>query len=410
MESINFITSNSSGFHKLELSKSLLHFVEYDFTYFWEQTIDFGSTCKKTGRFEVEQLSILRNLIVKCHPYYEAKINTEFSEIALDCIIEYICRTRNIGLESLWVECISPANAYQKAIFQRVSRYKTKKAMNEWVSIIRAQQYAKAKLDFIFEGKICSVAELCSRSKYFDLAYSVCATETGYPMDSLPSVERFELTQIPGAVFMINKASRDIYKRLENKLENAPQLSNNSINDNLRDSYAFDAFEYMKDLKRPSDLEMYSAIENFRFMPEIVYKPNCFKAIIDFEFSKMLENGIILRKCENCGKYYNYDSEYKGNYCDRVNSSGKTCRDLFENNENSTDKKDLLINSSIEEKSNLIYQNLKNQVGKSLPESEFNDWSEYLKRLKSNVKTNNATSEELESFLNYTEKMYGEIK
>lgn len=406
MESIDFITSNSNGFHKLELSKSLLHFIEYDFTYFWEQTIDFANTCRKTGKFDIQQLSVLRNLIVRCHPYYEAKINTEFAEIALDCIIEYVCRTRNIGLETLWAEYISPANAYEKAIFKRVSLYKTKKASNEWVSIIRMQQYAKAKLDFIFEGKLCSMAELLSREKYFDLAYSVCATETGYPMDSLPCVERFNLATMPSAVFMINKASKDIYKRLASRLEGAPQQSKATINDNLRDSYALDVFEYMKDITRPSDIEMYSAIENFRFMPDVVYMPNCFKAIIDFEFSKMLEKGIILCKCENCGKYYTYDTEYKGSYCDRVNSSGKTCRDIFD----VPDQPEPLIPDNIEEKSNIIYENLKNQIGKAMPESEFNDWSEYLTRLKANVKNNNATSEELESFLSYTEKMYGEIK
>lgn len=406
MESISFIVSNSNGFHQLELSKSLLHFIEYDFTYFWEQAIEFGNTCRKTGKFDAQQLSILRNLIIKCHPYYEAKINTEFSEIALDCIIEYICRTQNIGLESLWTKYISPANAYQKAIFKRISQYKTKKAINEWVSIIRLQQYAKTKLDFIYEGNLCSVAEYSSRAKYFDLAYSVCSTETGYPMESLPCVKRFDLTSMPGAVFMINKASRDIYKKFSERLESAPEPSNNAINDNLRDSYALDAFEYMKDIKRPAGAEMYSAIENFRFMPEVVYMPNCFKAIIDFEFSKMLENGIILRKCDNCGKYYMYDSEYKGDYCNRVNSSGKTCRELFEGN----DTEDIDIPDTIEEKSNIIYERLKQQVGKALPESEFNDWSEYLKRLKSNIKNHNATTEELESFLNYTEKMYGEIK
>ena len=268
------------------------------------------------------------------------------------------------------------------------------------------QQYAKSKLDFIFEGKICSVAELSSRSKYFDLAYSVCATETGYPMDSLPCVESFDLADMPGAVFMINKASRDIYKRLASRLETAPEPKKCLINDNLRDSYALDAYEYMKDLTRPSDLEMYTAIENFRFKPNVVYKPNCFKAIIDFEFSKMLENGIILRKCENCGKYYTHDPEYKGNYCDRVNSSGKTCRDVFD----APAEEDILVSYDIEQKSNEIYQNLKDQVGKALPESEFNEWSEYLTRLKSNVQNKNATQDELESFLNYTEKMYGELK
>ncbi len=102
MDSISFITLNSNSFHKLELSRTLLKFIEYDFTYFWEQAIDFGKFSKEAGRFDVERTAVLKNFIAQCHPYYDAKINTEFSDIVIDCIIEYICRTENIGLEALW--------------------------------------------------------------------------------------------------------------------------------------------------------------------------------------------------------------------------------------------------------------------------------------------------------------------
>ena len=112
-----------------------------------------------------------------------------------------------------------------------------------------------------------------------------------------------------------------------NKFDTAPEPPKYRINDNLRDLYSLDAFDYIKDITRPPDPEMLSAIENFRYLPDVVYLPNSFKAIIDLEFEKMLENGIMLQKCEKCGRFFNSDINYRGKLCDRVKSTGKSCRE-----------------------------------------------------------------------------------
>ena len=47
MNSIWFVIKGNNNFHKLELSKTLLHFTEFDFTYFWEQCIEAGKNARK---------------------------------------------------------------------------------------------------------------------------------------------------------------------------------------------------------------------------------------------------------------------------------------------------------------------------------------------------------------------------
>ncbi len=407
MNKIFFITRTGNDLFSLELAKTLLQFIEYDFTYFWEQVVDYGKTARKTGKFDKEQSKFLKSIILECHPFYEAKINTRFNNIALDCILEYYCRTNNIGLEALWTQYISPKNSYETAVFSRISEYKSGKAVNEWVNIIRLQQYARKKLSYIFDGEICSVAECMARNKYFDLGYSVSASEIGYPQDELPMVECYPLGQMPNAVFILKKVAKDIFNKLNSNFNNLPQFTKKGINDDTRDSYSLDAYEYMKDLSRPTEMEFFTAIENFRYLPDVVYLPNTFKAIIDLEFLKMFENSILLQKCASCGRYFIQDPIYTGKFCNRVTKSGLTCRE-----EQKEYEAEEVEESSFDiyQKTSFIYENLKKQVGVSLPESEFNDWSEYLERLKKNVTSQNATLDELESFLNYTEKMYGELK
>ena len=406
MNEISFVTKYSNCFYKIELSKTLLHFIEFDFSYFWEQSIALGKQAKKNNEYSYEQSYILRNLLSKCHPYFEALINFDYDYIVADCIIEHICRTEGIGLEALWSRCISPKNSYERVIFSRISEYKTTRAINEWVNLMRIQEYAKVKTAFIFEGELCSLPEAKARCRYFDLAYSVAAKETGYPSDELPCVERYSMAQMPNSVFMIKKASNDIYKRLKGTLENAPDPTKLRTNDILRDSFALDAFDYMKDITRPPQFEMYAAIENFKNFPDVVYLPNSFKSIIDLEFEKMLENGIMFQKCDSCKRYFNRDLNYSGTLCNRVKSSGKSCREEAKSN----DGVKSIINEDSSKKSEMLYNNLYNKIGKEIPKTEFNEWSEYLTRLKKNVENKNSSIEDLESFLKYTEKMYGELK
>lgn len=423
MRSAWFVISDNNNLHKIELSKTLLHFIEFDFTYFWEQCIEAGKNARKTGRLPQSQLSIAKNAIVKCHPYVDACIYMDFDSIAIDCIIEYICKSENIGLEELWARCISPKNLYERAIFKRISEYKTNRAINQWVNIVRMRDYAKQKLEFIFDsedGKVEADDIYRTRKEYFDLAFSVAANETGMPTNELPYVKVYNPALMPEASFMMSKVSKAIYRRISDKMANVDFPIYKGINDQMRDRMALDAFSYVKNLSRPAENEMKLAVEAVKDFPETIYLPSSFKAIIDLEFDLMFEDKLYFRKCSMCKRYYVDESSYDKPYCSRINSSGKTCRQTFEEHnaektaDDSLSEKKIVVAESIpvdlEKRCQKIYNSLYKKVGKIMDDQEFKEWSQYLSNMKRNIKIGEATLDVLVDFLGYSEKMYGEVK
>ncbi len=332
MNSIWFVIKGNNNFHKLELSKTLLHFTEFDFTYFWEQCIEAGKNARKFGSLPESQLSMAKNSIFKCHPYLEAKLAAEAEMIALDCIIEFICHSEKIGLEDLWSRCISPKNSYERQIFKRISEYKTNRAINQWVNIVRVQEYAKKKLEFIFGGEdsmMLKAEDFRVRKDYFDLCFSVVSNEFGMTADELPYTRVCNPSVIPDAPFVLSKVAKSIYKRFSGVLQEAETGHYVHATDAMRDQMALDAFSNIKNMSRPAEFEMHSALEAFADIPAEVYMPNSFKAVIDLEFDLMIENGIFMQKCEKCGRYFTKTPGYDLPYCNRVTPSGKTCREIM---------------------------------------------------------------------------------
>ncbi|MGN0643271.1 MAG: hypothetical protein ACI4JJ_08985 [Huintestinicola sp.] len=332
MKSISFSAGGSNSFHKLELSRSLLHFTEFDFTYFWEQSIETGRNARKTGRISRNIAALAENAVMKCHPYVEACMQTEFSSVVLDCIIAYICHSEGIGLEELWARCISPKSMYEKSIFKRISEYKTGRGINQWINIVRIQEYARSKLAFIYETEnniMLTPAEYRTRREYFDLAFTVAANETGCDMTQVPCVKKYTPSLMPEAAFMMGKVSKNIYRRLSDVLSKAEPVQKRPQNDHIRDQAALDAFSYVKDMPRPAEIDMRFAIESITAMPETVYVPDSFKAIIDLEFTCMSEEGIYMSKCPRCGRFFVRDINERSPYCDRITGAGKTCSQLI---------------------------------------------------------------------------------
>ncbi|MCM1577596.1 MAG: hypothetical protein NC078_02195, partial [Ruminococcus sp.] len=330
---IYFSVAGSNSFHKIELSKSLLRFAEFDFTYFWEQCIEAGRNARKTGRLSANLEAIALGSAAKCHPYVEACIGTEFDGLVTDCIIAYICHSEGIGPEELWGRCISPKSLYEKAIFERISEYKTGRAINQWINIVRMQEYARSKMRFIYETEsniMLSPGDYRARREYFDLAFAVAANETGCDMRKMPSVKKYSPSSLPDCVFMMGRVSKAIYKRLSEVLADAPLSRDKNLNDHNRDSAALDAFSYVKDMPRPESIDMNLAMENITALPEVVYVPDSFKAVIDLEFTCMYEEGVYLAKCPRCGRFFRRDLEEKSPYCGRINSSGMTCAEQVE--------------------------------------------------------------------------------
>ena len=332
MNSVWFVIKGSNNFHKLELSKTLLHFIEFDFTYFWEQCIEAGKNARKFGSLPESQLSMAKNSIFKCHPYIEAKLPAEFEMIALDCIIEFICHSEKIGLEELWNRCISPKNSYERQIFRRISEYKTNRAINQWVNIVRIQEYAKKKMDFIFGGEDSSrlrPEDFRVRKDYFDLCLSVASNEFGMTAEELPYTRVCNPACIPDAPFMLSKVAKGIYKRFSGILSEAETGFYTHATDPMRDQMALDAFSGIKNMTRPAEFEMKAAVEALEDIPDEIYIPNSFKAVIDLEFDLMIANGIYMQKCEKCERFFTKTPDYNKPYCNRVSPNGKTCRELM---------------------------------------------------------------------------------
>lgn len=452
---VRFAVNDNNNFYKIELSKTLLHFIEFDFTYFWEQCIEAGRTARKTGRLPQNIISNAKAIISKAHPYIEACIATDYSEIATDCIIEYICHSERIGLEELWARCISPKNLYETAIFRRISEYKTNRAANRWTSIVRLQEYARNKVDFIFSPEenqdVVTGEAFRVRKEYFDLAVSVAANELGCPNDSLPSVKVFSPASLPNAAFAIGKVAKGIYRRFSEVLAQAQDMSKLKNTEKLGDQLAMEAYSYIKNMPRPGELDMKFALETIRNNPPLLYMPNSLKAAIDLEFELMYQCDVVFRKCENCGRYFT--AKDNNTRCDRVNSSGKTCRRQYEElceaialetakaNEEEMKKQreqqalleaaaaasaaaevqttlipeppkpvPVEIPKETEKRGQKLYNALYKRVGRGIDENEFKEWSQYLSNMKRNLKIGESTLAQFEEFLNYSDKMYEEVK
>ncbi len=454
---VRFAVYDNTFFYKIELSRTLLHFCEFDFTYFWEQCIEAGKNARKTGRLPQEIVGAARTVISRAHPYIEACIGTEYSEIVTDCIIEYICHSERIGLEELWARCISPKNPYETAIFKRVSEYKTNRAMNRWTSVVRLQEYAKNKMEYIFDtvepGEVLSDEIIRTRKEYFDLTVSVAANELGCPASALPSVKLCTPATLSNAAFVVGKVAKSIYRRFADALAEGRDMSVMEKRDcsGIRDQLAMEAYSYVKNMTRPNDIEMNFALESIRENPMELYCPDSLKAAIDLEFELMVRNKIYMRKCENCGRFFAALDDNPR--CDRVNSSGKTCRQQYEelvqsitggvlpvvskDNENAETEniseinpvsesifpkpvmpvlpppevhEPVIVPKETEKRAQKLYNALYKRLNKGIDENEFKEWSQYLSNMKRNLKLGEASLKQYEEFLDYSDRLAEEVK
>lgn len=454
MKAVRFVIDNNNNYYRLELAKALLNFTEYDFTFFWEQCISAGKTAHKTGRLPQDIMNTARNSAARCHPYVEACLGSSFDCIAVDCIIAYICSSEHIGLEELWARCISPKNNYETTIFRRISEYKTGRAVNQWVNIVRMVEYARKKMNFIYDcsrEEPLTADEIKARKDYFDLAFSVAANELGYYSEDVPYVRRYTPALMPDVTFKMVDASKKLYGAIKDSLRDSSPAGFKGHNRILGDQNAMEIFEYIKELKQPEAADMrFISDEIAKAEQSVIYYPTGFKGIIDLEFDLMAEEGIYLDRCRNCGRFFVHSEEYKRPYCGRVTASGKTCRRIDEEymaaiaraeaekkayadaaakaaeeaarraaeeearkeaqrraeEEEALKKVSYTVPDELEKRSEKLYNSLYRRIGKIIDEAEFREWSQYLSNLKKNVRSGEATAEQLEEFLESAEKMY----
>jgi hypothetical protein len=496
---------SANAFHKLDPGRALISFTEFDFTFFWEQALEAGKIAKKTGQLPKQTVGNAKAAVIKCHPYLAAAANTDYNHIVLDCIIDYILSSERMTEDELWMRCVSSKIPYETAIFTRLSDYKTYRGINQWKTVSGLQKYAKRKADFVF-GSLPGDPAIDERTaylrkSYFDLTYSVASNECRIPKNLLPSTKLTNMSLSPSAVFTVNNSvTKSIYRRYAEALEKVPDLSGFEAQngDYLYDKFALSAYSYIENIERPMEPDMNLFAAAIAALPEEVYILGSLKAAIDLEFDLMFSQGIYIKRCETCGRYFVIDKDGFGiRFCDRVGTNGKTCRETFDtlrgsiasairppatepndtkaakNGEKITsvtvtkatkiassppiseppdfteadtepdydetpeeayivDKKEYVpeldevieikygapkrefepseVPEILERRGQKLYNALYKRTGKAISEAEFREWSQYLSNMKRNIKVGEGSAAQLSDFLDYSDKMFEEIK
>ena len=211
---LKLVGKNSNEIFLLRYPATLLDFCEYDFSYFAKHAIDLCNESLKTGEPDFDRMAELRRDLQGAHCYIEQNIRSIYEKIVLDCWIDYVCRRDNIGIGALWNRFVRCKSDFEKLVFSRLCDFRYNRAINEWVNIIRVQDYARCKTEFIFVDGIKNAEEAVSRRNYFDLAFSVTARELGCRIEDLGVTKTFSVGRVPTAPFLFPNISKDIVRNL----------------------------------------------------------------------------------------------------------------------------------------------------------------------------------------------------
>lgn len=394
---LKLVGKSSNEVFLLRYPTTLMVFCEYDFSYFAEHSVDLCNESLKSGAVDVDRMAELRREIQTAHCYIEHNVRMTSEKVALDCWIDYVCRRDSIGVNALWNRFIRCKSDFEKAVFSRLCDFRYNRAINEWLNIVRVQDYAKSKIDFIFVNDIKSVEEAVARRNYFDLMFSVTAREMGCRIEDLGVTKTFSVGRTPNAPFMFPNVSKDIVRSVLSDFDYSEDFSDVDDYGVVSDKLAMDAFSRMK-AGLPQDLSTYSIsrgkLDNFA---EKIYMPCSLKAAVDLEIDAMIENGEWLGHCKRCGRYFLRGKDHPYEYCTRVVPNGKTCLELWqEENPKPT------MSAELEKKCREVMDKVYARVDKTMSVKEYEYWHSYLEAMMQKVKNGEISSEELESFLNYS--------
>lgn len=399
---LNIAGRNANDIYQVLVPANLLGFCKYDFTRFMEDCNQLCRECMKTGEFPVDQAHSLRNSISNCHRYYENNMRSVFEKIVTDCCIEYICRQGEMGTATLWNSLINCKTPFQRAIFQRLSEYRNHYAVNEWVNLLKMQEYAQRKLDYVFGCRLRSIDEAKGRLNFFDLMFSVAANEQGYSLDTIGAVRVYKPGRLTNAPFVYGGAAKEIVRNLFKEVhfaENLPYVSREE--GVMSDWEAMDAFGAIKGyIPGYSDNVVNTIIKSMVKLPDMIYEPTSFKAMIDLEIDALLNCGAYLQRCRRCNEFYVRDELYTSDYCDTVHRDGSTCREIMEQPKFDPPTPEQL--EELKTKSDSLYMTISERVGKDIAARDFNEWLGYFNVIKNKVINGDARPDDFDDFMNYT--------
>ncbi len=397
---LHIVGSNSSEIIMVRYPRTLLNFCEFDLAYFAENAIAICDDALKEGELDFDRVTDLRNTLKGAHVYIENNIRSTYDKIVLDCWIDYVCRRDNIGTGTLWNRFMPCNTMFEKAVFVRLCDYRYNRAINEWLNLVRVQDYAKNKVSFIFSGDLSSAEEAAARRNYFDLMFSVTAQELGCRVEELGVTKVYSVGRAPSAAFMFPNISKDIVKNLLADFDYSEDYSDTNNYGSLSDQIAMDAFSYMK-AGLAAEYASYnisrSEMEN---SPAKVYMPCGLKSVVDLEIDALLESGGWLARCKRCGRYFVRDDKYTAEYCSLFNPGGKTCLQIYEAEHPQT-----RISAELDKSFRDITDEMYSRVDVSMTLSEYESWKVYLDALYEKVDSGEIPPEELENFISYSRSL-----
>lgn len=398
---LNLAGKNSSEIFQLRYPFSLLSFCDYDLSYFAENAVAVCDEALRSGELDVDRVTDLRNSLRNMHVYIEHNLRTVYDKIVLDCWIDYVCRRDNIGTTGLWNRFIDCKTAFEKAVFVRLCEYRYNKGINEWLNLVRVQDYAKNKVYFLFSRELSGVEEACARRNYFDLMFSVTARELGCRLEDLGVTQMFSAGRVPSAPFMYPGISKDIVKNVLADFDYSDDYSDIGQYGEMSDQIAMDAFSHMKagleqefnsyNMSRP-------AMEN---APGKIYMPCGLKAAVDLEIDALLESGGWLARCKRCGRYYVKDAEYTEDYCSLPGTGGRTCLEIYE-----AEHPKSRVTPELEKQcSEIMDEMYARATAGSMSIKEYDSWRLYLEAMKSKVNNGEIQPDDLKAFIAYSRSM-----
>jgi hypothetical protein len=383
--------------------------MKYDFNLFMERCVDLCKLYMKTGEYRQEEAAEIRNSIAGCHKYFEQNLRGVFEKIVIDCWVEFICRQNEIGVITLWNNYIPCRNEFEKAVFMRLSEYRHGHAINQWVNILKIQEYANIKVDFIFSGKLKSSAEAAARANYFDLMFNVVANELGYDLNSAADNKIFTMGRTPNSPFIMSNVSREIVRNLLSDLRYGDTQGRKGLkNDTVSDQLAMDAFSSMKMfLPQNGDNIVETMIKSLSESPIKVFMPTSLKAAIDLEIDAIIDNGGYLQHCELCKDYYLRSEDYDFDYCDKLSRNGRSCREVMV--KKGGEKRKIITESVdaalLNERCDRLYKEMSSRINVEFTQRDFSDWCKYMNAIRDNILNGIATLRDFENFAEYSRSM-----
>lgn len=398
---LNLAGKNSSEIFQLRYPFSLLTFCDYDLSYFAENAVAVCDEALRSGEIDGDRVTDLRNSLRNMHVYIEHNLRTVYDKIVLDCWIDYICRRDGVGTSALWNRFIDCKSAFEKSVFVRLCEYRYNKGINEWLNLVRVQDYAKNKVYFLFSKELSGAEEASARRNYFDLMFSVTARELGCRLEDLGVTQVFSAGRLPSAPFVYPTISKDIVKNLLADFDYSEDYSDIGSYESLSDQIAMDAFSYMKAGLR-QELGSYNmsrpALEN---APGKIYMPCGLKAAVDLEIDALIESGGWLARCKRCGRYYVKDTEYTEDYCSLPGKGGKTCLEAYR-----AEHPIVGVTPELERECRKIMDEMYARVtAGTLSLKEYDGWRLYLEAMKTKVNNGEIQPDDLAAFITYSRTM-----